>query len=298
MSRVLILSDGRLGHLNQSIALAKYANIPYDIYTIKPKFSFTKALTYIFDKLNFKTKILFDNLKLKDEVYTSVVGTGSLCYYMVKVLSEELKCSSVVMMLPKGYKFNFTTIFAQKHDNPPILSNIITLPANFSYIEPKNIYVAKKKSIGIVIGGDNSVFTFSKDKLRIQLNFIKKHYSDYEIALTTSPRTSLEIEDLITSYDFEYKVIFSKNPINPIPDFLEQCEFVFITADSTSMISEAISYGNSNIVVLPLQSKKENKFERFIKELENESYLYVFDGKIENKNRKIDFTSYLHGVEL
>ncbi len=138
----------------------------------------------------------------------------------------------------------------------------------------------------------------SKEKLQEQLDFIKQYYEGYEIAITTSPRTSKEIELLVASYGFDYEVIFSKNPINPIPDFLELCDTVFITADSTSMISEAISYGKSNVVILPLESQKENKFTRFINFLEKEGYLHIFNGTIKNRNKKIDFREYLKELNL
>ena len=73
---------------------------------------------------------------------------------------------------------------------------------------------------------------------------------------------------------------------------------MFITGDSTSMISEAVSYGKSNVVVLPLESQEENKFTRFIDTLEKEEYLHIFNGSIENKNKKIDFRKYVKDVNL
>lgn len=203
-------------------------------------------------------------------------------------------------MLPRGFRYNFDLIFAQSHDNPPKHTNIIEIPANFSYVEPQGIYKAAKKSIGIIIGGNNKHFTISKEKLRVQLDMIVALYKDYEIALTTSPRTSQEVEQLLASYKFDYEVIYSKNPKNPIADFLEQCETVFITGDSTSMISETVSYGTSNVVILPLecQEKKNNKFNRFIETLKDEEYLHIFDGTIKNKNKKLDFKAYLQQVNL
>ena len=297
MSRILILNDGRVGHLNQSIALAKYLELPYDVVEVLPKYRWSKALSYFLDKLGIKTKLLFE-AELHGKEYSLVVGTGSWTYYMVKVLGKVLDARSITMMLPRGYKYDFDMIFAQSHDNPPKQENIIEIPANFSYVEPQGLYVAQKKSIGIVIGGDNKIFTMSKEKLQAQLDLIVKHYQGYEIAITTSPRTSEAVEQLIESYHFDYEVIFSKNPINPIPDFLELCETVFITGDSTSMISEAIAYGISNVIVLPLESKEDNKFERFVKSLEKEGYLHIFDGTIKNRNKKIDFREYLRGLDL
>ena len=296
MSRVLILSDDRMGHLNQSLAFVKTMALPYDIISIKYKYKWYKALTYLLDRMGIKTEKLF-SVKI-DKPYDIVVGTGSTTAYATKVLAKRLDAKSVVMMLPHGYKYDFDIIFAQSHDNPPQQGNIIEIPANFSYVEPKGIYQAKKESIGIVIGGDNKLFTMSKKMIKAQLDDIVNTYTDHEIAITTSPRTSKEIEEMIESYAFDYEVIFSKNPINPIPDFLAQCETVFITGDSTSMISEAISYGQSNVVVLPLESQEKNKFTRFIEALEQDGYLHIFNGTIKNSNKKIDFKRYLKGLTL
>jgi len=297
MSRILILSDGRAVHLNQSIAFCKYLNLPYDIVEVSPKFKWSKALSYFLDKVAIKTKLLFNMIVLRKD-YTLIVGTGSQTYYMTKVLAKGLNARSITMMLPRGYRYDFDIIFAQSHDNPPKQKNIIEIPANFSYVEPRGLYVAKKHAIGIVIGGNNKIFNMSKEKLQVQLDFIVKCYQGYEIAITTSPRTSEEIERLIKSYHFDYEVLFSQNPINPIPDFLDLCETVFITGDSTSMISEAIAYGISNVMVLSLESKEENKFERFVKSLEREGYLHIFDGTIKNRNKRIDFREYLRGLDL
>jgi len=296
MSKVLILSDGRMGHLNQSLAFVKYLDLSYDVVPVKFKYRWTKALSYLLDKIGIYTEKLFD-VQL-DKKYDIVVGTGSTTSYATKVIAKKMNAKSVAMMLPCGYRYDFDIIFAQSHDNPSKQENIIEIPANFSYVEPKGLYQAKKQSIGIVIGGDNKLFTMSREKLQAQLDIIVEKYRDYEIAITTSPRTSEEIELLIASYEFDYEVLFSKNLINPIPDFLDQCETVFITGDSTSMISEAVSYGKSNVVVLPLSSQGENKFTRFIDSLERKGYLHIFDGTIKNKNKKIDFREYLEEVNL
>ena len=296
MSSVLILSDDRMGHLNQSLAFVKYVDASYDVVSVKFRYKWYKALSYILDKIGIYTEKLFD-IQI-DKKYNMVVGTGSTTSYATKVLAKKMHAKSVAMMLPRGYRYDFDIIFAQSHDNPPKQENIIEIPANFSYVEPRGLYQSGKQSIGIVIGGDNKHFTMDRAKLKVQLDFIKQYYEAYEVAITTSPRTSEEIESLIASYGFDYEVIFSRNPINPIPDLLDQCEIVCITGDSTSMISEAISYGRSNVVVLPLESKEENKFTRFIETLEKEGYLHIFNGNIKNKNKKIDFKTYLKEVNV
>jgi len=296
MSQILILSDGRMGHLNQSLAFARYLAVPYTVVDVKFKNAFYKLLSYLFDRAGMYTTALFTT-KIPEE-YSLVVGTGSSTYYAVKTLAKKQKAKSVSMMLPKGYRCNFDLIFAQSHDLPSKQKNIVEIPANFSYSETKGLYRAKKPSVGIVIGGDNKIFTMHEEILKKQLDFIVSHYPGYEIAVSTSPRTSKKIEVLIKSYAFDYEVIFSNNPVNPIPDFLDQCETVFITGDSTSMISDAIAYGSANVVVLPLERQGENKFSQFVEVLEKENYLHIFDGSIEKKNRKIDFRNYIEGIDL
>lgn len=298
MGRILILSDDRTGHLNQSLAFVKCMEMPYDIVSVKFKARWCKLLSYIFDNLGIYTGTLFDMQIDYTKAYDTVVGTGSTTSYLSKVLAKKMGAKSVSMMLPRGFRYDFDVIFAQSHDNPPKIENIVEIPANFSYLEPKGLYKAGKKSIGIVIGGNNKVFTIDKEKLQDQLDAIVKLYPDYEVAVTTSPRTDEKIELLVASYGFDYEIIYSKNPLNPIADFLDQCETVFLTGDSTSMISEAVSYGKSNIVILPLEFQKENKFTKFIDMLKQKGYLDIFDGSIENKNKKIDFKSYFKQVHL
>ena len=293
MKKLLILSDGRPGHLNQSIAFAKYVNAAYDIIPVKFRSKWAKSVSFVLDRMHFYTDLLHISSPLPDVTYDGVVSAGSDTYYLNKFLSRKLHARSITMMLPRGYRYDFDLIFAQSHDAPPLKENIVQLPANFAYIEPKGIYRATKPSIGIVIGGSNRYFTLTAQKLKEQLDLIVRHYQGYEIAVTTSPRTPKEIERLVKSYRFDYAVIFSENPVNPIADFLEQCSDVFITADSTSMISEAVSWGNANVEVLPLESQGENKFTRFAASLEKEGYLHRFDGTFKQCNRKIDFLQYI-----
>ena len=288
---ILILSDGRMGHLNQSIAFAKYLKAHYEIIPVSFTCKACKLLSYLFDRIHIYTLKLFD-IALPATNFDLIVSAGSSTYYATKTLSKKLEIKSVTMMLPQSYRYDFDLIFAQSHDTPPKQDNIIELPANFSYVEPKGLFTPKTKSVGIIIGGDNALFTMSAKRLKHQLDVIFEQFKAYEIAVTTSPRTSKEIETLIESYPFAYSVIFSQNKINPIADFLHHCEVVFITMDSTSMISEAISYGTSSIEILPLSEAKENKFLTMTQNLEKEGYVHLFDGKTAHNNKKINFETY------
>ena len=297
LKQVLIISDGKKGHLNQSIALATHLGYRYDILEVHFKSKWHKMVSYIFDKFFIYTDFLFVSKEVMSS-YDIVVGAGSGTYYAVRVFAKKNQVKSITMMLPRGYRYDFDTIFAQAHDNPPKQKNIIEIPANFSFAIPASIYKPQKRSIGVVIGGNNKILTINSNVLKKQLDFIVANFKGYEIAVTTSPRTPREIENLIQSYHFDYEVIYSQNPINPIPDFVEHCETLFITSDSTSMISEAISAGESNVVILPVDGMDGSKFEILLLGLARGGYLHIFDGTLESKNKKIDFKEYLKGLDL
>lgn len=289
MKRILIISDGTPGHLNQSIAFCKIKNISYDILEVKFKLKIFKLFSYILDKFDRYSDELFKNYrKYNYEFYDAVVSTGSSTYYFNKFISKTHNLKSIALMLPKSYKYtDFNYVIAQKHDNPPQLDNIITIPLNLSYTVPKNIIKSDEKSIGIIIGGDNSIFTMDVENIKNVLNLIFKNYDGYLKYVTTSRRTSRQIEDLLNEYEFDYKLIYSDTPtINPIPDFINLCSELFITIDSTSMLSEARANSDAEISIIELRSKKlDTKFH-------NLAYI------VNNTKEKIDFTKLLEKIEI
>lgn len=263
MKRILIISDGKPGHLNQSIAFCKIKNISYDILEVKFKSKFYKVLSYILDRFNFFTDALFEeHKKYYPEFYDAIVSTGSGTYYFNKLIGQKYNKKSIALMLPKSYKYsNFYYIVAQEHDHPVLLDNLVAIPLNLSYPTPKG-YLKKddnKKSLAIIIGGDNGVFSMNYYLIKDKLDEIFGKYPEYLKYITTSRRTSFDIEALIDEYEFDYKLIYSREPnVNPIGDFITICDEFFITIDSTSMLSEVRANSDAKINIIELESKKEN----------------------------------------
>lgn len=288
MKKALILSDSKIGHLNQSIAFCEIMKLNYEVVEVSFKKRFFKTLSYLFDKVNLYFDFLLNIEEIKSD-YDYIVSTGSTTYYANKLLSKRLNAKSIVTMLPSGYKLNFDYIIAQTHDNPPKQSNIIELPINLAIPKVINDFNPTKKAISLIIGGNNSTFKMDREEIEKVLNFIFQKFPNHTKAITTSRRTSKEIEELIESYSFDYKVIYSQDPINPIGDFLVKSEYVFITSDSTSMISEAVSFGKAFVEIIKLKEKKENsKFMKLINILQENGNLHIFDENIKLKNKKID----------
>ena len=289
MKRILIISDGKPGHLNQSIAFCKIKNISYDILEVKYKLRIFKLFSYILDRFERYSDELFkDYKKYNYDFYDAVVSTGSGTYYFNKFISKTHNIKSIALMLPKSYRYSdFDHIIAQKHDNPPAEYNVITVPLNLSYTTPKNIIKSKEKSIGIILGGDNGTFTMDPENIKNVLNLIFKNYDGYLKYITTSRRTSAQIEDLLSEYEFDYKLIYSDTPsINPIPDFINLCSELFISIDSTSMLSEARANSDADISIIELRSKK------FDTKYHNLAHT------VNNMDGKLDFSELLRKIEL
>lgn len=264
MKKVLIISDGKPGHENQSIAFAKLKGLQYDIVNVKFCCKFMKIASYILDRVH--VYINLQNIKIKNRDYKAVVSTGSNTYYTNKYLSKKLGIKSIAIMFPKGFRYdNFDYIVANAHDNPPKRDNIVITPLTLSTNEPKGyIKRSEKKSLAIIIGGDNSIFTMKADRIKKEIDKIFRDYPSYLKYITTSRRTPKEIEEMIEGYKFDYKLLYSKDPsINPVPDFIEICDEIFITIDSASMLSEVKANSKAKIHIIGLESKKrDTKFHK------------------------------------
>jgi mitochondrial fission protein ELM1 len=170
-----------------------------------------------------------------------------------------------------------------------MLNNLITVPLNLSSTASKG-YIQKdetKKSLAIILGGDNAVFSMNKIAIKEKLDEIFIKYPNYLKFITTSRRTSSDIEELINEYNFDYKLIYSKEPnINPIGDFIEICDEFFITIDSTSMLSEVRANSNAKINIIDLESKKKN------------TKYHKLANIVANLNEKVNFKKILEKVKI
>jgi uncharacterized protein len=289
-SKVLILSDGKPGHLNQSLAFARLLQLDYDLVDCRCRSRWAKAASYFLDRFGIRSAALF-RVGPHGERYVAVLSAGSETYYANKVLAARLKAKAVAIMLPSGYRLDYDLIVAQEHDRPPARSNLLSLPVNLAAPSPQGVvdFVASQQSVGVIVGGPSRHFELSFEQLRQQLATIFSLFPGADLVATTSRRTPAEVEELVASFPFRRSVLFNREPVNPIPDFLAHCQTVFVTGDSTSMVSEAVSFGQASIEVLPMVPRvADSKILRMLQRLEELGYLHTFDGSLGHCRRKFD----------
>ena len=106
--------------------------------------------------------------------------------------------------------------------------------------------------------------------------------SNYELWVTTSRRTPPEVEAVVDSFPFDYKLLYSKDHFNPIPAFVKLARTLYVTAESTGMISESCTFGTAEVRVLDNLKPGPHKFRRFVEDLARGGYV---DGA-----RKVDLS--------
>ena len=298
--KILILSDGKAGHVNQSIALARHLGIPWETVMVRFRNRPFKLLSHVLDHVGMYLPSLLRWDPPGGE-FCAVVSAGSETYYANKVLARRFGIPAVAIMLPRGYRLDFDRIIAQEHDRPPRKKNILVLPVNLCRVEPQGVFRprAGERYVALVVGGPNRVYRYDRDKFRQALDSIFAGFPGCRIVVTTSRRTPADIEEEIDRYPFEEKFLYSRDPVNPIPDFLASCEYVFLTADSTSMISEAVTFGRARIEILPLATRGDTgKYGRMTGKLVELGCVHLFEGSPGTADRKIDLAGMLGGITI
>ncbi len=326
--KVLILTDGKAGHENQSKAFARALGCEFDLVEIHFKSAFHKALSYLFDHLGLHILSLFKPFDIRhptpdtqttnhkpqttnhepqttNHEYCAVLGTGSGTFYAAKSLARKLCVKCGVVLYPRGYRIaSFDCVLAPAFDRPAPAPNVITIPVNLVasdeafYAAGTEAFRARytpsgKPAVAVIVGGPNKCSTLSADWMRAQLDQIFSTYkppssklqapsSPHEIWVTTSRRTPPEVEAVVDSFPFDYKLLYSKDRFNPIPAFVKLARTLYVTAESTGMISESCTFGTAEVRVLDNLKPGPHKFRRFVEDLARGGYV---DG-----TRKVDLS--------
>lgn len=341
--KALILSDGRKGHENQSIAFCELRGLEFCICRIAYANKFLKLCSYVLDFLWLYFKIFKCDLggsgtaadpkngsnlnspalnssasqnsvnldaapngtnsdavsdrNLNFADFDLFVSAGSTTYYALKFYARRYAKPSVALMYPKGYRKDFSIIIAGAHDRPMPSANLKISPVSLSFSRPQGLYRPQRKAVGFIIGGPNSCFEMGDEILK-QIEDVRAQFADCEFALTTSPRTPRATESALAKLSWDYSVIYSREPVNPIGDFLAQCEWVFISEDSVSMISEAVSNGRASVVILSLKRKyAHNKFDDFISALISTGHARRYDEALK-KTAKYDLKEFVREIKI
>ena len=298
--KVIVLTDGKAGHENQSKAFARALGLDFQLVPVKFKSPFHKMLSYLFDRLGIRTVGLLQGLEsfnaetqrrreggARESSHPGVVviGTGSGTFYAAKALARRLGAKCGVVLYPRGYQLStFDCILAPTFDNPAKLPNVVEIPANLvandADFYEKGVAAFKERYqgetdnlVGVIVGGPNKCSSMTVEWMKSRLDEIFAANKGAQLCVTTSRRTPADVEALVDSYPWSYKLIYSKDHFNPIPAFVQLAKRLYVTAESTGMLSEACTFGSAEVVALDNLKPGPHKFRRFVENLRLEGYV-------------------------
>lgn len=311
---ILVLEDAKTGHQKQleafvkivkEVAKEKALSIKVERIKVEFKDSFSKRLQVLGVGLAKKSqcqrclwclkKFLIKDtfLKLLSTYADMVVSCGASLAGVNFVVSSLNQAKSIVIMRPSILSTKrFDLVIAPYHDRLPPRKNTIFIEGALSFMEESFLEEASSKIkdliikdfpsyIGLLIGGDTKDFKLERKVIHEVLIQVKEFAKSNNIGilLTTSRRTSKEIEDLIKEKlkDFPYLALLiianEKNYPFVVEGILGLSKWVVVSPESISMISEAVSSGKHILVFKEDIPNKRHK--AFLRRLLEKNYIYL-----------------------
>lgn len=303
--KILILTDGKAGHENQSKAFARALGCDFDLVEVHFKSAFAKALSYLFDRLGIRAggllRVSKGALPTERGSYAAVIGTGSGTFYLAKVVARRLGVKCGVVLYPRGYRIStFDCVMAPAFDRPKHAANVVEIPANLvandtafyaageaAFRARHTVRGGEVAAVAVIVGGPNKCSTLTAPWMKAQLDDIfaanGKGERKVEFWVTTSRRTPPDVEAVVDSYPWDYKLLYSKDHFNPIPAFVTLAKRLYVTAESTGMLSEACTCGTAEVIALDNLKPGPHKFRRFVDDLAAGGYV--------NGTRKVNLSA-------
>jgi mitochondrial fission protein ELM1 len=270
--KALLLTEGMHGMISQAEGMAKALNVEYDHKIIRlrfpwnlipPKFSpisrmVLKDKTYITENMDFDLVISCG----RKSVIPSI---------LIKKKKPEI--FTIHVQDPKVRFKNFDAIVAPEHDGLEG-DNIYNSKGAIHYITESEIIKAKPylfnkvksdKIVSLILGGPNKYYKFDKDQLIKIFSTIKSEFisNGYKIIVIPSMRTPKKSIDLAIKEMGEYGYVVNNVDKQAYLSAYALADYVVVTCDSTSMISEAATSGKP-IFVAHMKPKRNNyRFKKF-----------------------------------
>ena len=270
--KALLLTEGMHGMISQVEGMAKALDTEYSHKIVRLSFPWN----LIPPKFSPISEIV-----LKDKIYLTenetpdlIISCGRKSIVPSIILKKKNpKIFTIHIQDPKVNHKNFDIIIAPEHDN---LSgkNIHISKGAIHYITEVEINQAKsyladkiksKKIVSLILGGPNKYYNFDDIQLINIFNEIKSKFvsKDYKIIVIPSMRTPKKSIELAKKEMSSCGHVVSSVDKQAYLSAYALADYVVVTCDSTSMISEAATSGKP-IFVAHMRAKKNNyRFKRF-----------------------------------
>ncbi|MBD3181213.1 hypothetical protein GF312_02905 [Candidatus Poribacteria bacterium] len=284
--KILILSDDKPGHFNQSMGIVDRMNDVH-IKTIQIKFksktrdNLLRVMVWLINKLPEHTikstlRWALDESSFHDvlniNTFDVVLSTGSSVAAPNLLISKLTGAKSVVCTRPSpvGIRPFNLAILPEHSRSRHMTKNIVMTIGVPNRVTPDKIKSAgdkfgeiENKVIGLLLGGDDPYYYISPEFASSLCEILSSicQLNDYRLVLTTSRRTNLQSEKTVALNIKDSPIcllcILASEPRdeNPVPGMLGISDVVVVTEDSFSMVCEAASSGKK-VIILEVDRKR------------------------------------------
>ena len=300
--KALLLTQGMHGMISQVEGLASALKLDYRHQTIKLK----NLWNFIPPKLTpISINVLSEKFNCEAKVIISC-GRKSVIPSISLKKSFGKDIFNIHIQDPKVSINNFDCIVCPEHDGLDG-ENVIQSLGAIHYLTAKEIksnngYLNFNRNnkiiVSLIIGGPNNYYDFSEQEIGLLFNKIKIIFSPdkYKLIVIPSYRTPKNIIDMSYGVFGNDHVVVRSVDKKAYLSALGLADFIVVTADSTSMISESAVTGKP-IYIANMKAKKSSKrFNNFytqfkkmniIRDLEKNIEIWEYN-KIDEANRVAD----------
>ena len=270
--KALLLTEGMHGMISQVEGMAKALNTDYIHKIVRLNFPWNlipPKFTPISD-IVLKDKINMDNNEIPDLIISCGRKSVIPSIFFKK---KNSKIFTIHIQDPKVSLKNFDAIVAPEHDNLKG-DNVYNSKGAIHYITEMEIskareYLSEKikseKIISLILGGPNKYYSFNSDQIINLFDQVKSIFvsNGYRVIIIPSMRTPKETINLAIREMSSCGHVVDKVDKQAYLSAYALANYVIVTCDSTSMISEAATSGKP-IFVAHMKAKKNNyRFKRF-----------------------------------
>ena len=286
----ILLTEGMHGMISQVEGLAKALDLDF----IHEKIELNNFWKLIPPKITPAKSFVFKN-KI-NEKFDIIISCGRKSVIPSIYLKKKFKnkIMNIHIQDPKVSLSNFDYIVAPEHDglngknvlqSKGAIHYLRTeeLNDNIGYLKPQ---IKKEKIVSLIIGGPNKYYDFNESVikeifLKISKNFI---YKGYQLIFIPSMRTPKKIIDLAKNYFDKDQIIILEVDKKAYLSALKLSDYIVVTCDSTSMISEAAITGKPIYVAQMKPIRNNYRFKKFFELFKSLNIIKNLNDSIEKWN--------------
>jgi len=296
----LLLTEGMHGMISQVEGLAKSLNIDFTHQKVEPN-GFWKMIPPNLTPISQK---VFKNFDIPDFDIIISCGRKSVIPSIYLKKNSKKKVYNIHIQDPKVNLDKFDFIVSPEHDELDG-NNVINTKGAIHYLTESEIMDNKdylnsfikndeRKILALIMGGPTKYYEYSTKNMRrifsILYNLNKKH--DFQLVVIPSMRTPNNTIQYAKEFFGDNHAVIENVDKKAYLSALALSEYIVVTCDSSSMISEAALTGKPVYIANIFPKKNDRRFQNFRNLFRNMNITRNLGEPLENWNyQKLDETN-------